>query len=122
MNTLKTIIEWALAGGWDMFGHLHNIKGEWLCEDTHLIIQLERFDKRYLLEQIIFDIPFLKALFGEEKVCFYCGFTPGDKCLCRCSICSSYVIPTWQYHGQELVPMTNTARLDYLEKWMEERA
>lgn len=81
------------------------------------------FDNSYILETLLFNHDFAKALFGEFDV-FGCTADIYDmkknkydeynhKCLYDC------VIPAWQYHIQQLA--LSPDRIDYLRNWLHDR-
>lgn len=120
---LKPAIDRALANGWK----IPRMVGEtWKVYPSEIAVvfetDLDGTVDSLFLEQILFDVPFLKALFGEEKVCQHCGtvaeFFRGIPVTCPCGE-QGQVIEAWIYHGQQLVPPTNPERLKYIGDFME---
>jgi len=135
---LETIITRALDGGWDMFGHAEKSRFSWevsKCLDSNSKKLTVRFEGRdytfvevYQIEQIIFNVPFAKALFGEGNAYHY----HPENCDCYdteifpCSTCEDGIRgnqlrkqeqPLWIYHIQQYAPMeTNDQRIEYIRK------
>ena len=137
-DTLKTMIERAIAGGWGMFGQLGRGRSWHLDNHDRLNIldpNVAGALRHYEFEQIIFDPDFAKALFSK-KVCHENGKPASSvyikncgwrDCLCEpkhsipmkdSDFYNQYYSP-WQYHIQQYAPMTNPNRLEYLRDWME---
>ncbi len=137
MTTLHNLIERAIAGGWGMFGEM---PCEWRIKEESLLVEWQGGargwgETYYSFEQIIFDVEFAKAIFGEDwknKICPSCA-SPTERSKPKrrkdgtmfalydgmCLGCGTYAIPIWQYHVQQYAPLTNIERLAYLERWLE---
>ena len=107
---MKTAIEIALNNGWDMFGY-----SDWpwcmALKSDHLLVAGEN----YCPEQVIFNLDFAKALFGEGKtMCRVCGATHHEDSLHEAV---NTQIGDWQYHLQQLA--LSTDRQKYLDLYVE---
>ena len=92
---LQNVIRKAIKNGYKMFVYSFSI-----VVDTFLSIYHEKRELRNINE-IIFDIEFLKAYFGEKTDTLKSGADP-----------------IWQYHAKKLSILTNDERIKYLESWL----
>ena len=116
MTPLQTIITRVIDRGWDCFGCAKGedfrwriVRDESLCQPALEVTAatLPGFPNKaiFTLEQIIFDIPFAKALWPENEQDFY--HLEGREI-------SGYMM-NWERHLFQYAPMTNDKRLEYIE-------
>lgn len=141
-DTLTPLIEIALAGNWDMFGHAKDMRSWRMSSDnTTLYVYFPspgpgstKGPFIYSLEQIIFNIEWAKAVFGVERFCISCcqkaepwpaALHGSGKYKCGCKELRSYKSPfltvAFQYHMKQYAPMTPEGRDEYFRRWLDER-
>lgn len=114
---LKKIIEKAKDGGYDkIFVDTESwvIEKDFVVSSDLVFRHYVNRDEKINYEAIIFSKPFLKAFFGEERVCELCGKKTKNNCYCNGS--PAAVIKEWQYQAQKLVLEDN--KIDYLYKFI----
>ena len=108
-EVLEACIQKAIEGGWEEpNGNTLQVdeKGNIYCflKDNEGDTSIRAYGCQFGLEKIIFNHDFAKALFGEEINDEEYRYT-------------SYEIPMWQYHLQQMVISPNP--IDYLRTWLE---
>lgn len=123
-DKLKAVIEKAVKNGWKAIFTEPGFDWE-VSSDSNGVWFVDKDEPKgapmalYLLDVIIFDRDFSKALFGEKTLCL-CGMeTVIDEGSVICD--HNYDIHTelsaWEYHLQQLVLLeTDKERIDYLYK------
>lgn len=103
---LKKAILKAIKNGWKPVDYKFKIteleifKGKWYCFENIEDMSSTASSELVIVEQVIFDPKFAKALWGEEKP----SNTAHD------------FLPAWQYHLQRLV--ISEDRIKYLKKFI----
>lgn len=126
MSTLYDLITLGLANGWDMFKRRGQMTSWRVTDDNFLIQVCPGITQSYSLEQIIFNIPWAKAVFGEKDEWHT------TKCTCGGNAAHHLGFDThhdgcarpkanrgFKYHISQYAPLED--RTKYLAEWLDER-